>query len=94
MHILYVHGENGLIFYCNILAAVFKELLPTADSISNGLYTIDVGQNDLTSAYVQGMTTEQVMAEVPDMIRKLVIVIQVKPEFKYFTQSSMFLITQ
>ncbi|KAJ8645889.1 hypothetical protein MRB53_007637 [Persea americana] len=56
--------------------AVFKELLPTADSISNGLYTIDVGQNDLTSAYVQGMTTEQVMAEVPDMIKKLVIVIQ------------------
>lgn len=83
-----------MIFYCNILAAVFKELLPTADSISNGLYTIDVGQNDLTSAYVQGMTNEQVMAEVPDMIRKLVIVIQVKPDFKYFTQSSMFLITQ
>lgn len=67
-----------ILFYFIILAAVFKELLPKADYFSKGLYTIDIGQNDLTAALFLNMTTEEVKGVVPDIIKKFIIVIQVK----------------
>ncbi|XP_038714205.1 GDSL esterase/lipase At3g26430-like [Tripterygium wilfordii] len=55
---------------------VFDELLPREDYFSRALYTFDIGQNDLTAGYKLNMTTEQVMAYVPDLLHQLSIVIK------------------
>ncbi|XXG49740.1 hypothetical protein AAC387_Pa02g3831 [Persea americana] len=47
---------------------VFKNLLPKEEYFSQGLYTFDIGQNDLTAAYFSGMTTAEVIAAVPDIV--------------------------
>ncbi|XXG49742.1 hypothetical protein AAC387_Pa02g3831 [Persea americana] len=48
--------------------AVFKSLLPKKEYFYQGLYTFDIGQNDLGAAYFSGMTTDEVIAAVPDII--------------------------
>lgn len=47
---------------------IFETLMPKADYFSKALYTIDIGQNDLTAGYKLNLTTEQVKANVPDML--------------------------
>ncbi|KAG6468269.1 hypothetical protein ZIOFF_072842 [Zingiber officinale] len=37
--------------------AIFKDLLPLEKYFSQALYTFDIGQNDLTSGYVNNLTT-------------------------------------
>eukprot|EP00268_Persea_americana_P055670 TRINITY_DN6495_c0_g1_i5.p1 TRINITY_DN6495_c0_g1~~TRINITY_DN6495_c0_g1_i5.p1 ORF type:complete len:387 (-),score=61.53 TRINITY_DN6495_c0_g1_i5:164-1324(-) len=48
---------------------VFKNLLPKEEYFSKGLYTFDIGQNDLGAAYFSGMTTDEVIAAVPDILK-------------------------
>ncbi|XP_050204869.1 GDSL esterase/lipase At3g26430-like [Mercurialis annua] len=50
---------------------VFERLLPEPDYFSNGLYSFDIGQNDLTAGYKLNMTTDQVKAFVPDLMSHL-----------------------
>lgn len=50
---------------------VFEQLLPKETDFSGALYVFDIGQNDLTSGYKLNMTTEQVKAYVPDLLRQL-----------------------
>ncbi|CAN0842765.1 GDSL esterase/lipase At3g26430 [Linum grandiflorum] len=47
---------------------VYSELLPKPDHFPRALYTFDIGQNDLTSAYFLNMTTPQVMGQIPDVL--------------------------
>ncbi|KAM7514846.1 hypothetical protein LguiA_004429 [Lonicera macranthoides] len=47
---------------------VFESLLPTAETFSKALYTIDIGQNDLGVAILNGSTVEQINAMVPSLI--------------------------
>ncbi|KAM7518873.1 hypothetical protein LguiB_017835 [Lonicera macranthoides] len=47
---------------------VFESLLPTAETFSKALYTIDIGQNDLGEAILNGSTVEQINAMVPSLI--------------------------
>ena len=56
---------------------MFKDLLPLEDYFSRALYTFDIGQNDLTSGYFLGMTTEEVKTYIPDVLDKFTIVIKV-----------------
>ncbi|XVE74941.1 hypothetical protein DITRI_Ditri12bG0059000 [Diplodiscus trichospermus] len=49
---------------------VFDKLLPRGDYFSKALYTFDIGQNDLTAGYKLNLTTEQVKAYVPDVLRQ------------------------
>ncbi|XP_065875970.1 GDSL esterase/lipase At3g26430-like [Euphorbia lathyris] len=61
---------------------VFAKLLPKADYFEKGLYTFDIGQNDLGAAYFdktsldQVMTLDQVKAIVPEMMAKFSKVIK------------------
>ncbi|KAG8383245.1 hypothetical protein BUALT_Bualt05G0164300 [Buddleja alternifolia] len=54
----------------------FQKLLPEEDYFSRGLYTFDIGQNDLTAGYKLNMTTEQVKAYVPDVLAQFSNVIK------------------
>ncbi|KAG0499910.1 hypothetical protein HPP92_004165 [Vanilla planifolia] len=51
----------------------FKDILPGEDRFSKALYTIDIGQNDITSGYFSGKTTEEVRADIPDILNKFTI---------------------
>ncbi|XAR64485.1 Alpha-L-fucosidase [Bertholletia excelsa] len=46
----------------------FQQLLPEEEDFKKALYTIDIGQNDLTAGYKLNMSTEQVKAYVPDVL--------------------------
>ncbi|KAM6562317.1 hypothetical protein CsatB_022315 [Cannabis sativa] len=48
----------------------FEKLLPKEEDFSKGLYTFDIGQNDLTAGYKLNLTTEQVKAYVPDVLNQ------------------------
>ncbi|XP_023883879.1 GDSL esterase/lipase At3g26430 [Quercus suber] len=48
--------------------SIFQELLPKPELFSSALYTIDIGQNDLTSALFLNKSTDQVKAAVPEMM--------------------------
>lgn len=48
----------------------FKTLLPKKDYFSKALYTFDIGQNDLVYGYKLNLTTEQVKANVPDVLQQ------------------------
>ncbi|KAM7518874.1 hypothetical protein LguiB_017836 [Lonicera macranthoides] len=52
----------------DFLGGVFESLLPTAETFSKALYTIDIGQNDLGAAIFNGATVEQINAMVPSLI--------------------------
>ncbi|XP_027365437.1 GDSL esterase/lipase At3g26430-like [Abrus precatorius] len=49
---------------------VFKNLLPKKEYFSEALYTFDIGQNDLTAGFKQNLTSEQVKAYIPDVLRQ------------------------
>ncbi|XP_044491910.1 GDSL esterase/lipase At3g26430-like [Mangifera indica] len=49
---------------------VFADLLPKQDHFTQALYTFDIGQNDITSGYKLNMTTDQVKAYIPDVLRQ------------------------
>ena len=60
-------------------------MLPAKDKFSSALYTFDIGQNDLTTGYKLGMTTEQVKAYVPDLISQFTTVIKVRCPTQFVT---------
>lgn len=51
--------------------------MPKAEYFSRGLYTFDIGQNDLTAGYFLNMTTDQVRAYVPDVLDQFKTIVQV-----------------
>ncbi|XP_072950722.1 GDSL esterase/lipase ACHE [Typha angustifolia] len=55
---------------------VFKDLLPANETFSQALYTFDIGQNDLTSGYFSGQTTEEVIAYIPDLMDKFTSIVK------------------
>ncbi|TMW98456.1 hypothetical protein EJD97_004009 [Solanum chilense] len=55
---------------------VFCKLMPKEKHFSEGLYTFDIGQNDLTAGYFSNMSTDQVRTYVPDVIDQFKTVIQ------------------
>ncbi|XP_020599287.1 GDSL esterase/lipase At3g26430 [Phalaenopsis equestris] len=55
---------------------IFGDLLPSEDFFSKALYTFDIGQNDLTAGYFLGMTTEEVKANIPDILDQFTIAIK------------------
>ncbi|KAL4586977.1 hypothetical protein LXL04_011625 [Taraxacum kok-saghyz] len=50
------------------VGGVFKDLLPKPEAFSRGLYTFDIGQNDLTGGLLLNLTIEQVKASIPDIL--------------------------
>lgn len=69
---------------CIIHVAVFKNLLPKEEYFSQGLYTFDIGQNDLTAAYFSGMTTDEVIAAVPDILKHFSEIVKVKTRLRFY----------
>lgn len=57
---------------------MFQNLLPKEEYFSQGLYTFDIGQNDLTAGYFSGMTTDEVKAAVPDILNKFAVAVKVR----------------
>uniref|UniRef100_A0A453DQY0 GDSL esterase/lipase n=1 Tax=Aegilops tauschii subsp. strangulata TaxID=200361 RepID=A0A453DQY0_AEGTS len=56
---------------------IYREILPNPENlISKALYTLDIGQNDLTVGYFDNMTTKQVEAYVPDLMERISSAIQ------------------
>ncbi|KAK4783825.1 hypothetical protein SAY86_018193 [Trapa natans] len=49
---------------------VYRQLLPEEEVFSKALYTFDIGQNDLTAGYFLNMSTSQVRAYIPDLLRQ------------------------
>ncbi|EPS57741.1 hypothetical protein M569_17076, partial [Genlisea aurea] len=47
---------------------IFVGLLPKPEYFSEGLYTFDIGQNDLTAGFFRNLTVDQVKAQVPDIL--------------------------
>ncbi|URE06346.1 GDSL-like Lipase/Acylhydrolase [Musa troglodytarum] len=68
-----IRRQNTTLFQTG---GVFKDLLPPLEYFSRALYTLDVGQNDLTAGYVSNMTTEEVKATIPDILSKFTDVIK------------------
>lgn len=88
---------EGNYLLCNV-GGVFEQLMPKAEAFSRGLYTFDIGQNDLTAGLFMNMSVAQVKAIVPDVLdqfKKVVKVIQYhscKYEIKCFLEHGMLLI--
>ncbi|PON99072.1 SGNH hydrolase-type esterase domain containing protein [Trema orientale] len=55
---------------------IFEKLLPKEEDFSKALYAFDIGQNDLTAGYKLNLSTEQVKAYVPDVLRQFSNVIK------------------
>ncbi|KAF7015066.1 unnamed protein product [Triticum aestivum] len=62
--------------YNNKGGGIYRELLPKAEYFSQALYTFDIGQNDITAGYFANMTTEQVVAFIPELMERLTSIIQ------------------
>lgn len=60
------------------LGGVYRQLLPKAEYFSQGLYTFDIGQNDITSSYFVNQSTEEVETIIPDLMERLKSVIEVQ----------------
>ncbi|XBI14784.1 hypothetical protein VPH35_057316 [Triticum aestivum] len=64
-------------FVYNNIGGIYREILPNPENlISKALYTLDIGQNDLTVGYFDNMTTKQVEAYVPDLMERISSAIQ------------------
>ncbi|CAI9093040.1 OLC1v1028441C1 [Oldenlandia corymbosa var. corymbosa] len=50
--------------------------MPHSEYFSKGLYTFDIGQNDLTAGYFLNMTTDQVQAYVPDVLDQFTTIVK------------------
>lgn len=57
---------------------LYEKLLPKEDYFSQALYTIDIGQNDLTAGYKLNMSFEQVKSYIPDVLGQLTNTIRVR----------------
>ncbi|KAK9053024.1 hypothetical protein SSX86_029654 [Deinandra increscens subsp. villosa] len=55
---------------------VFRRLVPKVEDFSRGLYTFDIGQNDLTAGLFLNLTVDQVRASVPDIVGQFKTVIK------------------
>ncbi|MFZ8474689.1 SGNH/GDSL hydrolase family protein, partial [Staphylococcus aureus] len=51
---------------------VFKNLLPKKEYFSKALYTIDIGQNDISMGILTHMSKEQIKESMPDTINRLI----------------------
>lgn len=60
------------------IGGIYRELLPKAEYFSQALYTFDIGQNDITTGFFINMTSEQVIAYIPDLMERLTNIIQVQ----------------
>ncbi|WCJ38565.1 GDSL-like Lipase/Acylhydrolase superfamily protein [Euphorbia peplus] len=49
---------------------IYKELLPKAEDFGHALYTFDIGQNDITSGYFMGLSSDQVRAYIPQVLNE------------------------
>ncbi|GJV06898.1 GDSL esterase/lipase-like protein [Tanacetum coccineum] len=47
---------------------VFKGLVPQPEAFSHGLYTFDIGQNDLTGGLLLNLSIDQVKAFIPEIL--------------------------
>ncbi|KAG6525336.1 hypothetical protein ZIOFF_015292 [Zingiber officinale] len=59
-----------------LCVGLFKDQLPKEEYFSQALYTIDIGQNDLTEGYFRNWTTDEVKSVIPDILDKFVLAIQ------------------
>ncbi|XP_068652097.1 GDSL esterase/lipase At3g26430-like [Aristolochia californica] len=55
---------------------VFKDLMPKGEDFSRALYTFDIGQNDLTHCFFNNMTSAEVRANVPDILRQFTSIVK------------------
>lgn len=55
---------------------IFKELLPKPEAFSRGLYTFDIGQNDLTGGLLLNLSIDQVKSSVPDILGQFKTVVK------------------
>ncbi|KAK4842343.1 hypothetical protein QYF36_019883 [Acer negundo] len=55
---------------------IYRKLMPKPEYFTRALYTIDIGQNDLTAGYFTNKTTDEVKAYVPDVINRLLNVVR------------------
>ncbi|TXG56199.1 hypothetical protein EZV62_017512 [Acer yangbiense] len=55
----------------------FRKLLPKAEDFSCALYTIDIGQNDLTGPSLLNMTSDELRAYVQDVVDPLQDIVKV-----------------
>lgn len=53
-----------------VAGGFYKKLLPKAKDFSRALYTLDIGQNDVTAGYFLNMTRHQVRAYIPDVLEQ------------------------
>lgn len=56
------------------LGGVYKDLVPQEGYIAKALYTIDIGQNDLTALYFSNMSAEEYL---PNALKEFSTVIKV-----------------
>ncbi|KAK1425900.1 hypothetical protein QVD17_21262 [Tagetes erecta] len=54
----------------------FKELVPKPEAFTRGLYTFDIGQNDLTGGLFLNLTVDQVKASIPDILGQFKAVVK------------------
>lgn len=66
---------------------IFKELLPKPEAFSRGLYTFDIGQNDLTGGLLLNLSTQQVKASIPDILGQFKTVVKVRVCNVFFFKS-------
>lgn len=57
---------------------MFEKLLPKKEYFSQALYTVDIGQNDITAGYKLNFTTQQIKAYIPDVLAQFSNVIKVR----------------
>ncbi|XP_076927925.1 GDSL esterase/lipase At3g26430-like [Bidens hawaiensis] len=55
---------------------LFKELVPKPEAFTHGLYTFDIGQNDLTGGLFQNLTVDQVKASIPNILGQFETVVK------------------
>lgn len=69
---------NHIILYLETVDGVFKELVPKPEAFSRGLYTFDIGQNDLTGGLLLNLSIDQVKASIPDILGQFKTVVKVR----------------
>ncbi|KAL9997006.1 putative alpha-L-fucosidase [Helianthus debilis subsp. tardiflorus] len=55
---------------------VVKKMAPKVEDFARGLYTFDIGQNDLTAGLFQNLTVDEVKESVPDIVGQFKTVIK------------------
>ena len=59
--------------YIRDQGGVFATMIPKDKYFSKGLYTFDIGQNDLTAGFFGNATIQQVNASIPDIIETFIM---------------------